>query len=71
MHCRDLAQLYQVETKTLKRADKRNIERFLPDFMFELTKDEHENLRCQNGTSSWVGSRYLPYAFTEPDEKIA
>ena len=60
----DLAQLYQVETKTLKRAVKRNIERFPPDFMIELTKDEYENLRCQNGISSWGGPRYLPYAFT-------
>jgi hypothetical protein len=57
--------LYQVETKTLKRAVKRNIERFPPDFMFVLLKEEFDNLRCQNGTSSWGGSRYLPYAFTE------
>jgi len=61
----DLAQLYQVETKGLKRAVKRNMERFPPDFMFELTKEEANVLRCQNGTSSWGGSRYLPYAFTE------
>jgi hypothetical protein len=61
----DLALLYQVETKALKRAVKRNIERFPPDFMFELTKEETNILRCQNGTSSWGGSRYLPYAFTE------
>jgi len=61
----DLAQLYQVETKGLKRAVKRNIERFPPDFMFELTKEEVNVLRYQNGTSSWGGSRYLPYAFTE------
>lgn len=61
----DLALLYQVETKSLKRAVKRNIERFPPDFMFELTKEEANILRCQNGTSSWGGSRYLPYAFTE------
>ncbi len=50
---------------SIKRAVKRNIGRFPPDFMVELTKDEYENLRCQNGTSSWGGSRYLPYAFTE------
>jgi len=61
----DLALLYQVETKALKRSVKRNIERFPPDFMFELTKEEANILRCQNGTSSWGGSRYLPYAFTE------
>lgn len=61
----DLALLYQVETKALKRAVKRNMERFPPDFMFELTKEETNILRCQNGTSSWGGSRYLPYAFTE------
>ncbi|NCB40763.1 MAG: ORF6N domain-containing protein [Erysipelotrichia bacterium] len=61
----DLALLYQVETKALKRAVKRNMERFPPDFMFELTKEEANILRCQNGTSSWGGSRYLPYAFTE------
>lgn len=61
----DLALLYQVETKALKRSVKRNIERFPPDFMFELTKEEANILRCQNGTSRWGGSRYLPYAFTE------
>lgn len=62
---RDLAALYSVETKMLKRAVKRNIERFPDDFMFQLTKEEFDNLRCQNGTSSWGGQRYLPYAFTE------
>jgi hypothetical protein len=54
-----------VETKYLKRVVKRNIQRFPIDFMFQLTKDEWENLRCQIDTSSWGGSRYLPYAFTE------
>ena len=62
---RDLAALYSVETKMLKRAVKRNIERFPDDFMFQLIKEEFGNLRCQNGTSSWGGQRYLPYAFTE------
>ena len=62
---RDLAALYSVETKMLKRAVKRNIERFPDDFMFQLIKEEFDNLRCQNGTSSWGGQRYLPYAFTE------
>lgn len=61
----DLAELYGTETKFLKRAVKRNIGRFPADFMFELTKDELENLRYQIGTSSWGGSRYPPYAFTE------
>ncbi len=62
---RDLAALYGVETKALKRAVKRNIERFPEDFMFTLTKTEFENLRYQAGTSSWGGQRYLPFAFTE------
>ena len=62
---RDLAELYQVETKQLKRQVKRNIERFPEDFMFELTEQEYENLRCQFGTSSWGGVRYLPIVFTE------
>ena len=61
----DLAQLYRVETKYLKRQVKRNIERFPADFMFELTPEEVEILRCQIGTSSWGGSRYTPMAFTE------
>ncbi|MDH4471232.1 MAG: ORF6N domain-containing protein [Fluviicola sp.] len=61
----DLAQLYRVETKYLKRQVKRNIERFPDDFMFELTPEEVEILRCQIGTSSWGGSRYTPMAFTE------
>jgi len=62
---RDLAVLYQVETGQLKRAVRRNIDRFPEDFMFELTKDELEILRCQIGISSWGGERYLPFAFTE------
>jgi ORF6N domain len=62
---KDLADLYQVETKQLKRQVKRNIERFPEDFMFELTELEYENLRCQFGTSSWGGARYLPIVFTE------
>ena len=62
---RDLAELYQVETKQLKRAVRRNIERFPEDFMFELTKDEFENLRRHFGASSWGGTRYMPLAFTE------
>ena len=63
---RDLARLYQVETSQLNRQVKRNIERFPEDFMFQLTKEEFENLKCQNGTSSWGGDRRsLPHAFTE------
>lgn len=62
---RDLAELYGVETRVLKLAVRRNIERFPNDFMFELTKEESDNLRSQNVISSWGGSRYLPFAFTE------
>jgi ORF6N domain len=61
----DLALLYGVETKVLKQAVKRNIARFPSDFMFELTKEEFDNLRSQIVTSSWGGLRYLPFAFTE------
>ncbi|MDZ7760801.1 MAG: ORF6N domain-containing protein [Desulfovermiculus sp.] len=60
-----MAELYGVETKRLKEQVRRNIERFPEDFMFELTKSEHENLRSQFATSSWGGSRYAPMAFTE------
>lgn len=61
----DLAALYEVETKYLKRQVKRNIERFPDDFMFQLTKNEMSILRCQFGTSRWGGGRYLPFAFTK------
>jgi len=61
----DLAALYGVETKVLNQAVKRNQERFPPEFMFQLTKEDMENLRSQFVTSSWGGRRYLPYAFTE------
>ena len=61
---RDLTELYGVETSNLKRQVNRNKDRFPEDFLFELTKEEVKNLRCQFGTSSWGGSRYLPYAFT-------
>jgi hypothetical protein len=62
-----LAHLYRVETKALNRAVKRNPARFPADFMFQLTEDEAESLRCQFGTSkeSRGGRRYLPFAFTE------
>jgi phage regulator Rha-like protein len=61
----DLAELYGVETKQLKRAVRRNGVRFPDDFMFELNKEELEILRGQIGTSSWGGVRYAPMAFTE------
>jgi len=74
----DLAQLYEVETKVLNQAVKRNIQRFPRDFMFQLTKEEFEilrsqtvtlkpsdSLRSQTVTSNRGGVRYLPYAFTE------
>lgn len=62
---RDLAALYGVETKQLKRQVRRNITRFPEDFMFELTDEENQHLRSQFGTSSWGGARYIPMAFTE------
>lgn len=62
----DLANLYELETKFLTRAVRRNILRFPNDFMFQLTPEEFSNLRCQIGTSSkWGGRRFCPYAFTE------
>lgn len=70
----DLADLYEVETKALNRAVKRNLDRFPKDFMFQLTAKEFADLRFQFGTSSlrsqigtsrWGGRRYPPYAFTE------
>lgn len=62
----DLADLYGVQTKFLVRAVKRNIDRFPADFMFQLSKEEFDDLRFHFGTSSdWGGRRYPPYAFTE------
>ena len=73
----DLAQLYGVETKQLKRAVRRNISRFPEDFMFEVSKEEYDFLRCQIGTLNkeikslkqtlkrGQHSKYLPFAFTE------
>jgi hypothetical protein len=63
----DLAKLYGVETKALNRQVKRNSIRFPEDFMFKLSTEEFENLRCQNGTSSldYGGRRYQPFVFTE------
>ena len=63
---RDLAGLYEVETKTLNRAVKRNLNRFPNDFMFQLVNEEAKRLRYQIGTSNKRGGRrYLPYAFSE------
>jgi len=77
----DLAKIYQVETKRLNEAVKRNLDRFPPEFMFRLTKaeyenlmsqfatsnskDKYDNLRSQFATSRWGGRRKLPFAFTE------
>ena len=61
----DLSDLYGVSTKVLNQAVKRNIVRFPIDFMFQLTKEETLHLRSQIVTSTWGGSRYLPFAFTE------
>ena len=61
----DLAEIYQVETKRLNEAAKRNIDRFPSEFMFQLTQAEYDNLKSQFATSSWGGRRKLPYAFTE------
>ncbi len=76
---KDLADLYETETKSLNLAVKRNIKRFPKDFMFQLTKEEWDDLRfqsetlekqkyplrLQNETSKRGGTRYLPYVFTE------
>lgn len=62
----DLALLYNVETKQLKRAVNRNLERFPGDFMLKLTKNEYQTLRCHFGTlKRGKHAKYLPYAFTE------
>ena len=70
----DLAKIYEVETKNLKRSVRHNAERFPDDFMFELTENEWELLRCNFCTSKQNsdlpvkkrgGTRYLPFAFTE------
>jgi hypothetical protein len=75
----DLALLYEVETKVLNQAVKRNIERFPEDFMFQLSAEEFANLRSQSDTSnlrsqivisSWGGARTPPYAFTEQGVSI-
>ena len=66
---RDLAELYQVTTGNLNKSVQRNIKRFPSDFMFQLTKEEFDQLKTnlifQNGISNWGGTRKLPYAFIE------
>lgn len=62
---KDLAELYGVKTGRLNEQVNRNKKRFPGDFMFQLNKEEYENLKSQNATSSWGGTRKLPFAFTE------
>lgn len=61
----DLAAIYGYSTKDFNRQVKNNIEKFDEDFMFQLTNEECEILRCKKSTSSWGGRRYNPFAFTE------
>lgn len=61
----DLARLYGVDTRRLNEQVKRNLERFPEDFMFQLSKEEVQNLMSQFATSRWGGTRKQPYAFTE------
>jgi hypothetical protein len=62
----DLAELYGVEVKQLKRQVRRNIDRFPADFMFQLSKDEYNSLRCHSGAlKRGEHSKYMPYVFTE------
>lgn len=60
-----VAELYGVETRVINQAVKRNIDKFPDSYMFQLSKEEAENLKSQNVTSSWGGTRTLPKAFTE------
>jgi phage regulator Rha-like protein len=62
---KDLAEMYGVETRGLNQSIKRNLNRFPKDFMFQLSEKEFKNLISQNVTSSWGGTRKLPFAFTE------
>lgn len=65
---KDLAEMYQVTTSNLNKAVKRNLKRFPPDFMFQLTEEEWEALRFQNGIikkGRGEHTKYLPHAFTE------
>ena len=65
MFDKDLAQLYGVDTSQLTRQVRRNIDRFPPDFLLTITKQEIAILKCQFGISSWGGTRKPPFAFTE------
>lgn len=60
---KDLAELYQVPTKRINEAVKRNINRFPKDFMFQLTQQEWQNLKSHNATTSWGGLRTSPYYY--------
>ena len=62
---KDLAVLYEIETRNLNKAVSRNLDRFPNDFMFQLSEEEFENLMFQFGTSSWGGTRKFPRVFTE------
>jgi hypothetical protein len=65
MFDKDLAEMYGVPTKVFNQQVKRNIKRFPSDFMFQLNHKEFDNLKSQIVTSSWGGTRKLPYVFTE------
>ena len=66
----DLADLYEVKTFNLNKAVRRNIKRFPPDFMCQLSQVEHQNLIFQIGiSSSWGGRRHRPYAFTQVSQR--
>jgi len=62
---RNLAELYEVDTRVLNQAVKRNLERFPREFMFQLNEEEFKDLKSQIVTSSWGGIRKLPFVFTE------
>ena len=62
---KDLAEMYGVETRVLNQSIKRNVSRFPKNFMFQLSQNEFTYLISQNVTSSWGGTRQLPFAFTE------
>ena len=62
---RDLAEMYEIETRVLTQAVRRNLKRFPEDFMFQLSEIEFKNLKSQFATSSWGGVRKAPYVFTE------
>jgi hypothetical protein len=66
----DLATIYEVETRVLKQAVRRNLDRFPEDFMFELNDEEFQNLTSQFVISSWGGQRHKPFAFTEQGDAM-